>query len=85
MLKSKYYLIRIIYTIAVHNCFQSNVTVDVGGHTTIVSDRGVDENQESSVAAEANKSSMKGSASLFLLPNRTGARPKRSTSAQVMV
>ena len=65
--------------------FQSNVTVDVGGHTTIVPDRVADENQESSVTDEANKSSMKGSSSLFLLPKSSGARTKRSTSAQVML
>ena len=68
-----------------HNFFQSNVTVDVGGHTTIVPDRKADENQESSETTEANKWSMKRSSSLFISAISTGARPKKSTSAQVML
>ena len=77
-------LIRIIYIIVVHNFFQSNITEDFGGHTIIISDREADEGQESSVTAEANTSSMRRSSSLFIYPN-TGARAKKSSSAQVMV
>ena len=63
--------------------FKSNDTLDVGGHTTIVSDREADKNQESSVIAEANKSSMRRSSSRFMYPN-TEAWAKKSTSAQAM-
>ena len=64
--------------------FQSNVTADVGGRTTIVPDREADENQESSVTAEANNSSLRRSSSLLVYPN-IGAWAKKSTSAQAIL
>ena len=64
---------------------RSHDTKVIFGDTAVVSVMTEDENQESEVTTEAQKSSMTCSLSLCIFPNGNKTQPKRSNSAEILL